>query len=189
MRKLNSYAADMIPIRLIVSIAIISAIMVMFAFAYTNLRINLSEGSIESDLEYLESSLLNVIASGVTRDVDEVDASDGTKRLISFDVPDNVIYISFGVDPDINNNQVLKSGLFESGNNIFYRVSGGSKKVIWLDSEYKFREGIFSNDKWTINNPSQGYIIRSPGKYDIVFEFVERFNEKYILILENDNIS
>ena len=186
MRKLNSYAADMIPVRLIISIAVIAAIVLMFSFGYMNLRVYLSEGSINDDITYLESNLLNVIASGVARDVDETDASDGTKRLMSFDIPDNINFIAFGCDPDENNDGILESGLFETGNNIFYKVEGGSKKVFWLSSDYKFREGIYDSGKWTINNPSQGFIIKKPGKIKIVFELVERFNEKNILIQSTD---
>ena len=189
MRKLDNYAADMIPIRLIISISVVAAIVLIFSIGFINLRVNLAQSSIENDINFIESNLLNVIASGVARDVDEVDASDGTKRLISLSLPDNILFLSFGLDPDIDNDGVLNSGLFEDGANIFYQVQGGSKKVIWFDSEFRFREGNYSKNKWTLNSPEQGYIISSPGKYSIVFELVERFNEKYILIQSTDEFS
>ena len=69
-----------------------------------------------------------------------------------------------------------------------FRFTIGSKKVFWLDSEIRFREGKLEDGKWVINSPDQGFIIKNGGKTSIVFELVERFNEKYVLIQANDNI-
>ena len=49
MRKFNDFAADMIPTRLIVSIAIIAAITLLVAFGYRVLSINSAENKVEQD--------------------------------------------------------------------------------------------------------------------------------------------
>lgn len=187
MRKLNNYAADMIPIRLIISISVIAAISILIAFGYLYLKVVLSENQIENECNDLESKLTAIVSSGVARDVDMIDFSEGTKRCHTFNIPDNLMYLGFGVDPDPNGDGILETGLTEDGNVIVYRIQGGSKKIIWLDREYKFREGIFKDGKWNINNDLQGYIISSSRRTTINFEYVEKNNEQYILIQKTDN--
>ncbi len=188
MRKMNNLAADMIPIRLIISIAIIAAISFLFAVGFFSFNVTVSENNTLNDVNYLLSNLDSVIASGVARDIYKPDSAEGTKRTISFDLADNLEYIGFGVDPDPNNDGIIESGLTNEGSVIFYKVSGSSKKVSWLDSRIKFREGINNGNKWVINNLDQGFIITRGGKVLITFELVERFNNKYILIHSNDGI-
>ena len=188
MRKLDNIAADMIPIRLIISIAIVAAITAMLAFGYINLRIVLSENHIENECRSLESKFQTMIASGVARNVNELNAAEGTKRVHSFDLPDNLIYLSFGVDPDPDNNGILETGLTDNGAVIFYKIQGGSKKVIWLDDDFKIREGEFDGDKWIIKGLGEGFIIQSPGGSTLNFEYVERMNNYYILIQSTDKI-
>ncbi len=179
----------MIPVRLIISIAIIASISILFSIGFFSFGITVSENDVGSQVNYLLSNLDTMIASGFARNIYEPHCLDGTKRSISFDLPDNIMYLSFGCDPDIDNNGILESDLLEKGNVIFYRVSNGNKKVFWLDSKIKFREGEFEDDKWVINHPDQGFIIKKGGKTTIIFELVERFNQKYVLIQANDNIT
>lgn len=187
MKKNNTFAAEMIPIRLTISIAIIAAISLLTSFGFLNLKITTAEDEIKYQMDELQSHLFSMVASGTARDVDEIGASDGTKRCIVFSFPENLDYVGFGVDPDEDNDGVLKSGLTNQGNVIFYKIQGSSKKVIWLDNKIRIREGKINNDKWVLNNPPQGFII-SEGETTIVFELVERFNEKYILIQCDDEI-
>jgi len=188
MRKMDSNASDMIPMRLIVSIAIIAAIATMLAFGYINLNVVLSENYIEDECRALESKLYTMSASGVARDVNEVNAAEGTKRVHTFNLPNNIVFLSFGIDPDSDNNGILESGLTDNGAVIFYKINGGSKKVIWLDEDFKFREGRYDGDKWVINGLGQGLIIKNPGTITLNFEYVEKSDKPYILIQSNDGI-
>lgn len=188
MRKMDNIAADIIPIRLMISIAIVAAIMLMVAFGYLKLSVALSENQIQNECESLESKFQTMIASGVARDVFEPDAAEGTKRVHTFDFPDNLNYIGFGVDPDSDNDGVLETGLTDNGAVIFYKVEGGSKKVVWLDDDYKLREGSYDGDKWVINSVGEGFIVQSSGRSTISFEYVEKNHDAYILIQSNDGI-
>ena len=189
MRKINDYAADMIPIRLLISIAVVSAIILMVFFGFLNLKIILAENQIQNDCRELESKIYTMISSGVPRDVDELGAGDGTKRIHTFLLPENILFLSFGVDPDENNDGILETGLTENGAVIYYRVSGGSKKVIWLDKDFKFREGVSKDNRWDINNMGEGFILKHSGESILTFEFVEKNRETYLLIHENDGIT
>jgi hypothetical protein len=183
MRQMNTNAVEMIPIRLIISLAIIAAIAVMIVFASSSLRTLLAEHQVEQECRLLESTLSTMVGSGVPRDVDEASAAEGTKRVQTFTLPDSLLYLSFGGDPDSLNTGVLKTGLIEDGAAIFYRVEGGSKQVIWLPKEtYKFREGTYVDNKWVINGTGQSFIVHSGGKITLVFERVQKNHVIYILI-------
>jgi len=187
MRQMNADAVEMIPIRLIISLAIISAIAVMMVFASSSLRILLAEHQVEQECRLLESTLSTMVGSGVARDVDEASAAEGTKRVQTFTLPDSLLYLSFGGDPDSLNTGVLKPGLIEDGAAIFYQVEGGSKQVIWLPKEtYKFREGTYIDNKWVIKGAGQSFIVHSGGKITLVFERVQKNHVIYILIHGTD---
>jgi len=187
MRKFDDFAADMIPTRLIISIAIIAAITLLIAFGYRVLSINSAENKVEQDCRGLESELFSMVASGVARDVDDMNADDGTIRSFSFNLPESLVYLSFGVDPDPDNNGKLETGLTVNGSVMFYMVDGGSKKAVWLNQNFKFREGILNSNKWIINGDGQGYIIQGGGKSTLIFELVSQKNESFILIHGTDN--
>ena len=140
MKKIDNTASEMIPIRLIISIAVMAAIALMLASGYNNLSITLSENQIENQYRTLESKLYTMLASGISRDMDEINASDGTMRAHTFDLPDNMIYLAFGIDPDPSNTGELSTGLTDDGSAVFYKVSNGNKHVIWLsEDDFRFR--------------------------------------------------
>ena len=185
---MDDIAADMIPIRLIISIIVVSVIVIMVFFGFLNLKTILSENQIENDCRQLESKIYTMLSSGVARDIDEAGAGDGTKRSHTFNLPENIVFLSFGADPDGNNDGVLESGLTERGAVIYYKVSGGSKHVIWFDKDFRFREGILKDNRWKINSKEQCFILKDSGKTILNFEFVEKNRKTYILIHEDDGI-
>ena len=98
MRKMDNTASDMIPIRLIISIVVIAAMVVMISVGYNNLGVALAKNQVETECGTVESKLYTMISSGIARNVDEADSCDGTKRTYTFDLPDNLIFLAFGVD-------------------------------------------------------------------------------------------
>ena len=161
----------------------------MVGVGFRNLSITSAENQVEIDCRTLESKLYTMLGSGIARDVDEINAGDGTKRSVAFNLPDSLMYLSFGVDPDTDNNGVFETGLTENGSAIFYRVAGGSKHVLWLEDEYRLREGKYIDDKWVINgDDGQGYILTGGGMATLIFELVQKNDETYILIQATDTI-
>jgi hypothetical protein len=180
----------MIPVRLIVSIAIVAAIAFMVVIASSNLRVLLAEQQVEKECRSLESSLCTMLSSGAARDIDETGAAEGTKRIQTFSLPDSLVYLCFGGDPDFSGTGVFQPDLIEDGTVIVYKVEGGSNKVMWLPKETcKFREGTIVDNKWVIAGTGQSYIIHSGGKITLVFECVQKSHQVYILIHGNDGIS
>jgi len=189
MKRVDNTASEMIPMRLVISMAVIAVISFMVAFGYNSFSITLAENQVENECNILESKLYTMVGSGVYRDVDEINASDGTKRTHTFDLPDNLMFLAFGVDPDPDNDGNFDTGLTSNGSVIFYRIAGSNKQVIWFPEEdFKFREGKYVNNKWIINNDEQGFIFGSGGKTTLTFELVEKNHAKCILIHSNDGM-
>lgn len=189
MTKWDNDAADQLPIRLMMSLAIIAAILVLVAAASSSLRTFFAEQQVESQCRLLEASLSTLTESGAVRDVDDLNAAEGTKRVHTISLPDSLIYLSFGGDPDPSDTGWYSSELVEDGAVIFYKVQGGSKQVIWLPKEtYKFREGTFIDDHWMIHGDGQSFIIYTGGTLTLVFERVQKNHKSYILVHNTDDI-
>ena len=185
MRQLNIYAAEFIPIRMIISIAIVGAIAALVAVGYMNFSMTNAEHQVESEWLSLQSELYSLLGSGVARDVDLPGDTEGTKRVHTFHLPDNLVYLAFGVDPDSDNNGILEAGLDENGAVICYQISGCSKHVEWLDDQFCFREGYLEGEEWKLGE--QGFIIDSGGVSTIAFELVEQAGDEYLLIQATDS--
>jgi hypothetical protein len=116
-------------------------------------------------------------------------AAAGTTRVQMLVLPDNLMYLSFGGDPDTRNTGVLHPQVSNDGVVIVYKVQGGSKQVIWLPQGiFRFREGYLSNTSWTLRGDGECYILDHGGTSILVFELVEKNHKIYILIHGNDGI-
>ena len=189
MNRRNNDATDQLPIRLMMSLAIIAAIVVLIVSASGVLRTFLAEQQVESQCRLLEASLSTMAESGAVRDVDDLHVAEGTKRVQTFTLPHSLLYLSFGGDPDPSNTGLLSSKLVEDGAVICYKVQGGSKQIIWLPKEtYKFREGTFVDDHWTINGEGKSFIIHTGGIVTLIFERVQKNHMTYILVHTTDGI-
>jgi hypothetical protein len=189
MKHLDTFAAEMIPIRLIISIAIIAVIAVLVGVGMGFLRTSLAEREVEQQCRQVTATLCTMVQSGVPRDLDEWNAAEGTKRIQTLTLPETLVYLSFGGDPDAGNTGVLHQEVTEDGSAIFYKVQGGSKQVIWLaKGTYRFREGRFSNGTWTLNGKGCSYVIDHGGRSTLVFELVQKNHVVYILIHGYDEI-
>lgn len=193
LKKLDNKAADFLPVRLIVSLAIIAAITGLMGIGFYNLSITSSENQVDQECKELIASLNSMVSKGEPRELYDVSGDRGSTRVVEFDLPDNLLYLSFGVDPDPYNTGRLRSGLQDEGNVIFYKVEGGSKKSIWLDEDFKFREGILystGSNIWVMMPPmvfkETGYIIEKGGKTTLTFELVKYGDENLILIHARD---
>lgn len=183
MRQKDDTAAEMLPVRLMISIAMIAAVLLLLVGASGTLRIFLAEQQVERQCLLLQSTLATMVANGVFRDVDDCSAIEGTKRVHTLILPDSLIYLSFGSDPDLLYTEGYTSELVEDQPVIFYQVQGGSKKVLWLPNKtYKFREGTFVDGRWVINGTSKSYIIQGGGTTTLAFECVQKNHIPYILI-------
>jgi hypothetical protein len=182
-------AVDQLPIRLLMSLAIIAAVVLIIGGASGWMRTFLAEQQIENQCRMLEASLLTMVHAGASRDVDDPLAVEGAKRVQQFTLPDSVVFLSFGGNPDPTGQGYFSSELVEDGAAIFYRVQGGSTHVLWLPKEsFQFREGLCVDTHWIVHDAGQSFIIHQAGQYVLVFEHVQKNHEQFILIHNTDDI-
>lgn len=184
MKTLDCYAAEMIPIRLIISISLIAAIMLLATMGLHSAQITQSEHQLENQINQLKAELFTLLKSGSCRDIDIPGAPLGTTREIELSLPENLCYLSFGVDPDSDNNGHLETGLTDEGRVICYQIDGGSKHIEWLDDEFMFREGFMDDTQWMTSD--NGYIIDTSGKVSFLVEFVKHQEKQILLIHAQD---
>jgi hypothetical protein len=179
----NENEGSMIPIRLLMSVAIIAAISLMVWYGMSLVHLSESTHQVENECQELQSTLLTMTGSGICRDVDDSNAAEGTKRVMTLTLPESLLYLSFGGDPDAGNTGELFHGLFEDGSSIFYKIQGLSKQVVWYPKEFiKFREGIKYNGRWVVNGSGQSFILHQGGTTTLVFEYVQQHQDTYILV-------
>lgn len=183
-------AVDQLPIRLLVSVAIISVVVLLIMSSSDSLRIFLAEQQIESQCRSIQASLSTLVGGGAVRDVDDRTAAEGAKRVQTITLPDSLLYLSFGGDPEASDNGVFSSDLVEEGAVIFYRVQGGSKHVIWLPKETcQFRKAAQMNSHWVVDGDGQSLVLHSAGTLTLVFERVQKNHKSYILIHNINDIN
>jgi len=182
-------AVDHLPVRLIMSLALIAAIISILCGASGWMRTFVAEQQIEYQCRQLEASLRTMVQSGATRDVDDPLAAEGAKRVQLFTVPASVVFLSFGGNPDPTNQGWFSSELSRYGAAIFYKVQGGSTRVLWFSEEsFRFREGLYVDSHWTLHESGHSFILHQGGKYELIFEHVEKNHENFILIHQTDDI-
>jgi len=166
-----------IPVRVLISIVVAG---VVAALAFEGLQYAMkvvAEKQVERECDELITRISAMIAGGNARDI--TNPNDiGDKRRVEINLPDELDYLAFGVDPDDTTSELI-----DDGSCIFYKIEGMGKRVVWLDNSIKFRKGINDNGRWIIDEPEQGFVINGGGKYTITFELVkDTGGTKYILI-------
>lgn len=181
---------EFIPLRVLISLAVGAGIV---AVAYVGLRSALhtaAETQVERECNEVLSHLSTMVASGDARDITDMDMTQGDTRSVVMDIPDEVVFLGFGIDPDPNNDGVLSSGLTANGSCIFFKTEGRGKQVIWDVGNIRFREGKYKNDRWVPNDPPQGFIIQKGGTHHLTFELVQDIDgTTYVLIWAQDELS
>jgi hypothetical protein len=105
MRNLASEitAADTIPLKLVVYLGLLAAVLILVAQAWHTVSPVLEETQIKAQAEAASLSTRS-IQKGYARDSTESDSPGGTMCTLKFSLPASVRYISFGEDPDLEYN-------------------------------------------------------------------------------------
>ena len=178
MKGLDNQAADILPIRLIISISFIATFLVFLGIGLGNIKGVLEEQKLEQSCSIIKSKLYSLVTSGSARDLDDIDSQEGSKRMYSINLPDDIVFLAFGVDPD------SKVNLTDDGCLIVYKLSNGFKKIIWLPEEIRLRAGVYNGREWMLSQ--RGFILDKNGVTTLIFELVEEDNIEYILIYPSE---
>ena len=95
----DTEAADTIPLKLVVYLALLAAVVVLLAQAWSIASPALQDAEIKAQAETASLSLLS-IQGGYARNSEDRYNPEGSMCTLKFSLPPSVRYVSFGVDPD-----------------------------------------------------------------------------------------
>jgi hypothetical protein len=140
---LDTAAADTIPLKLVVYLALLAAVVLLLAQAWNIASPVLQEAEIKTQAETASLSLLS-IQGGYARDPADRSSPEGSMCTLTFSLPQSVRYISFGVDPDQEcNGNLTDSGWVPENNTLIYQYKSGVKKRVLIEGKpIHFIKGI-----------------------------------------------
>ncbi len=180
MIRIDTAAAEMIPIRLLLSVAIISVITFLTFAGFQQIQSAGEIDSFEKDLLMLKVELSTLYATGAPRDLRDPFAPAGTSRVFSIYIPSTVTVVRFGSyifdDP-------LRPGYDEkSTSGIFYKTVSGSEQVIWCDPLIHFLKGTLQDSRWISSDDPIIFYMSGGGRLDVTYELVLYDDDVFVLI-------
>jgi hypothetical protein len=190
----NTVAADTIPLKLVVYLGLIAAVLILLAHAWNAAVPVLDDAEISNQAEAASMSILS-IQKGYARNSADNYSPEGSMCTLDFSLPDSVRYISFGVDPDPECNGNLSDSRWAMENNaIVYQYKNGVKKKVFLSGKSvhfvkgeRNAKGIWIPTADPKNNESfsapekTGIIIEYPVSGEFIFEMVDMNDVRYTM--------
>ncbi len=190
----DTAAADTIPLKLVVYLGLLAAVLILVAQAWNTAGPVLGDAQIKSQAEAASLSIIS-IQEGYARDSAEIYSPEGTMCILKFSLPASVRYISFGVDPDPECNGQLNDSEWTLENNIIiYQYKNGVKKRLFLEGKpVHFIKGeLDSEGRWTpeesretnqtqLSLEKAGVVIEYPVSGEFIFEMVTQNGIKYTM--------
>jgi hypothetical protein len=190
----DTTAADTIPLKLVVYLALLAAVVLLLAQAWSIASPVLQDAEIKAQAESASLSLLS-IQGGYARNSADRYSPEGSMCTLEFSLPASVRYVSFGVDPDPECNGQLNDSEWTLVNNtIVYQHKNGVKKRIFLEGKpvhfvkgERNLEGIWipladqGNNQTHLALEKIGVIIEYPVSGEFSFEMVNLNNVRYTM--------
>lgn len=128
----DTVAADTIPLKLVVYLGLLAAVLILLAQAWHMAVPVLDDAEISDQTETASMSILS-IQDGYARNCADPFSPEGSMCTFEFSLPASVRYMSFGVDPDPECNGNLSDSRWVVENNtIVYQYKNGVKKRVFL---------------------------------------------------------
>jgi hypothetical protein len=131
----NTVAADTIPLKLVVYLGLLAAVLILLAQAWRMATPVLEDAEITDQTETASMSILS-IQDGYARNSADHYSPEGSMCTLKLSLPASVRYISFGVDPDPECNGNLSDSRWIMENNVIvYQYKNGVKKRVFLEGK------------------------------------------------------
>jgi len=190
----DTAATDTIPLKLVVYLGLLAAVVFLLAHAWNTASPVLQESEVKNQVETASLSLLS-IQSGYARDPADRYGPEGSMCTLSFSLPSSVRYVSFGVEPDQDCNGNLTDSQWVSENNtLIYQYKNGVKKRVLIEgTPVHFIKGTRNSEgMWvpveshesnqTVSGlESTGIVIESPVSGEFLFEMVTKDGIRYTM--------
>ncbi len=184
---------DTIPLKLVVYLTLVGIIIVLVAIGLKNAGPPMDGALMERQLGGVKSGI-ELMQSGYARDLSDPYATTGNIRSFDLVLPDSLEYISFGVDPDPDNNGILNDtppGLVtDNGDVIYYKLIGDGKRLVKLKDSIHIREGELVDGRWlprSVDGLGQAFVLTG-GSQSVTFELVYDRGTTYTLSHVTDNL-
>ena len=187
-------AADTIPLKLVVYLGLLAAVLILLAQAWHTAIPIMEDAAIKDQAETASLSIRS-IQGGYARNPADTYSPEGSKCSLDFSFPASVRYISFGVDPDPEcNGQLNDSNWTLEKNTIIYQYKNGVKKRVFLEGKpVHFVKGERNSEEiWIpledkeenetlLDLEKTGVIIEYPVSGEFLFEMVTRNSVRYTM--------
>jgi hypothetical protein len=171
------------PLKLVIYVVITVIILSFLASGFRNAIPRMEEAALEKQLGEIKASI-EAMQYEYARNLSDPLALEGSMRSFRVKISENIEYISYGVDPDPDNDGIIgntPSALItgDHENFIFYKLRGWGKQRMPVDGA-RFREGEKINGRWNLSQ--EGVVIR-PLDSEISFELVfdPSTGKKYVI--------
>lgn len=190
----DTVAADTIPLKLVVYLGLLAAVLVLLAQAWHMAIPVLEDAEISDQTETASMSILS-IQDGYARNSADRYSPEGSACTLKLSLPTSVRYMSFGVDPDPECNANLSDSRWVMENNtVVYQYKNGVKKRVSLEGKpvhfikgKRNGEGIWTPTADPKNNETlstlekTGVVIEYPVSGQFSFEMVSLNDTKYTM--------
>lgn len=189
----DTVAADTIPLKLVVYLALLAAVVLLLAQAWSVASPVLQDAEIKAQAESASLSLLS-IQGGYARNSEDRHSPEGSMCILTFSLPPSVRYISFGVDPDQEcNGKLTDSEWIPEDNTVIYQYKNGVKKRVFLEgAPIHFIKGIRNSEGIWVPANQEGsetfsalentaIVIEYPVSGEFLFEMVTHNGTRYTI--------
>ena len=173
----DEHGIDTIPLKLVVYLALVGIIIALTAIGLKNAGPPMDGALIEHQLGEVRSGIEHM-QSGYAKDLSDPYAATGNTRSFDLVLPDSLEYLSFGADPDPDNNGILTDtppGLVtDNGDVIYYKLRGDGKRLVKLRDQVHICKGELVNGRWlprSVDGLGQAVVLTG-GSQSVTFELV-----------------
>ncbi|MBC2698097.1 MAG: hypothetical protein HF976_15530 [ANME-2 cluster archaeon] len=184
---------DTIPLKLVVYLALVGIIIALAAIGLKNAGPPMDGALMERQLGEVKSGI-ELMQSGYARDLSDPYTATGNTRSFDLVLPERLEYLSFGADPDPDNNGILTDtppGLVtDNGDVIYYKLRGDGKRLVKLKDSIHIREGELVDGRWSpsvVDGLGQAFVLTG-GSQSVTFELVYDRGTTYTLSHLSDNL-
>ena len=168
----NDSAAEGLPMRLVVTVILLSVIIGLSAKAVYLFIDNTNEKKLKGQLDLIDKRASLIYIQGGAQDIDDPADFSGTVENIHVEIPDNAAFVVFGGMPSSDGNPPEAGAGNLHTDNVFYYVLN--------DGRVQTRSSIarFCANTTGLDRPFVLY----PGEYDLTMELVKNKNGTYVRI-------
>ena len=168
---INQYASMWIPIRLLISIAIISFFTGLVVIGSQIATDTIQKDQFTNQLTDFKQSIESLYQHGESRSINDPSTHPGSKRIFQITIPKTIPFVFIGKKAE-ESSELMSSIRFQTEK---------KTNMIWINAEIPLIQGIYKNDQFHPQKNQTGLEL-SPGSYCITAELVCDSTTQFILL-------